>query len=93
MHTPRTIKFGDSTDCPPELMGRRDKPVGVKTKKAPNSAEGAGIAVAEHGASAAEAYGFVGFVLTGAFRAPKPNFLHRSCLRTSVPCITVIWRR
>ena len=64
MHTPRTIKSGDSTDCPPELMGRGDKPVGVKTKKAPNSAEGAGIAVAEHGASAAEAYGFVGFVLT-----------------------------
>ena len=93
MHTPRTIKSGDSTDCPPELMGRRDKPVGVKTKKAPNSAEGAGIAVAEHGASAAEAYGFVGFVLTGALRAQKPKFLHRSCLPTSVPRITVISRR
>ena len=74
-------------------MGRRDKSVGVKTQKAPNSAEGAGIAVAEHGASAAEAYGFVGFVLTGAFRAPKPKFLLRSCLPTSVPRITVIWHR
>ena len=66
-------------------MGRRDESVGVKTQKAPNSAEGAGIAVAEHGASAAEAYGFVGFVLTGAFRAPKPKFSIEVAFRPPCP--------
>ena len=65
-------KTGRSTDLT-ERMGRRGKSVGVKTPKAADAVEGPGISVAEHGASAAEAYGFVGFVLTGAFRAPKPK--------------------
>lgn len=67
------ITFENFTGRSTERMGRRGKSVWVKTQKAADAVEGPGISVAEHGASAAEAYGFVGFVLTGAFRAPKPK--------------------